>query len=52
MDSIQQKGDSYYCQFCYLGKRHTISMSWFVVSALEMNVIIGWVFSRSWPGDD
>lgn len=26
MASIQQKGDSYYCQFLYLGKRHTATV--------------------------
>ena len=26
MASIQQEGDAYYCQFCYLGKRHTVTI--------------------------
>ena len=30
MASLQKKGDSYYCQFCYHGRRHT-----FTVGAVE-----------------
>lgn len=26
MASIQKKGQAYYCQFCYLGKRHTVTI--------------------------
>ena len=26
MASIQQKGDAFYCQFCFKGKRHTVTV--------------------------
>lgn len=26
MASLQKKGDAFYCQFCYLGKRHTVTV--------------------------
>src|SRR5260370_1650373 len=26
MASIQKKGESYYCQFCYQGRRHTVTV--------------------------
>src|SRR4051794_27450457 len=26
MASLQQKGDAFYCQFCYQGRRHTVTV--------------------------
>jgi integrase len=37
--SIQKKGESYYCQFCYLGKRHTVTIG--AVSRQEADAYAG-----------
>ena len=39
MASIQKKGEAFYCQFCFQGKRHTVTIG--KVSRQEADVFVG-----------
>ena len=39
MASLQKKGDAFYCQFCYLGKRYTVTVG--KVSEAEAEAFAG-----------
>ena len=49
MASLQKKGDSYYCQFCYHGRRHIFPVGAVEESEAENKTRRPWSVTPTWP---